>query len=107
MEVQQRIALDWAKSQVGKTIDVIVDSPDPEVPNYAIARSHARRPGDRLPGARQGQGPTSRRFGHGENYGPRTATTWWGGRWAKCGDFNHRVTEDTEKCKTLATDAHR
>lgn len=44
MEAQQEIALAWSAAQVGKTIDVIVDGPDPELPNHVQARSHADSP---------------------------------------------------------------
>ena len=44
MEVQQAFALGWSAAQVGKTLDVIVDGPDPEMPNQVQARSHADSP---------------------------------------------------------------
>ena len=44
MEVQQEFALAWSAAQVGKTIEVIVDGPDPEVPNHVQARGHADTP---------------------------------------------------------------
>jgi ribosomal protein S12 methylthiotransferase len=44
MEAQQEIALDWAARQVGRQIEVLVDGPDPEVPNHALARGHADAP---------------------------------------------------------------
>lgn len=44
MEAQQAIALDWSEAQVGKTLDVIVDGPDPELPSHVQARSHADSP---------------------------------------------------------------
>ncbi len=44
MRTQQEFALAWSASQVGKTIDVIVDGPDPEAPNHVHARSHADSP---------------------------------------------------------------
>jgi ribosomal protein S12 methylthiotransferase len=44
MEVQQEVAFEWSRAQVGKEMDVIVDGPDPEVPNHALARSHADAP---------------------------------------------------------------
>lgn len=44
METQQPIALAWSAAQVGKTLEVIVDGPDPEVPNHVQARSHADAP---------------------------------------------------------------
>jgi ribosomal protein S12 methylthiotransferase len=44
MEIQQEIALAWSRRQVGKTLPVIVDGPDPEVPNHVLARSPADAP---------------------------------------------------------------
>jgi ribosomal protein S12 methylthiotransferase len=44
MRLQQTIALGWSLAQVGKQCQVIVDGPDPEVPNHALARSHADAP---------------------------------------------------------------
>jgi ribosomal protein S12 methylthiotransferase len=44
METQQKIALAWSAAQVGKTIEVIVDGPDPEVPGHVQARGHADAP---------------------------------------------------------------
>jgi ribosomal protein S12 methylthiotransferase len=44
MEVQQPIALDWTRRQVGKEVDVLVDGPDPEVPNHVLARTYADAP---------------------------------------------------------------
>src|SRR5437870_802048 len=44
MEAQQAVALDWCRRQVGKQISVIVDGPDPEVPNHVLARSQADAP---------------------------------------------------------------
>ena len=44
MEAQQDVALAWSAAQVGKTIDVIVDGPDPELPNHVQARGHADAP---------------------------------------------------------------
>jgi ribosomal protein S12 methylthiotransferase len=44
MRIQQANALQWSESQVGKQIPVIVDGPDPEVPNHVLARSHADAP---------------------------------------------------------------
>ncbi len=44
MEVQQQIAFDWSRAQVGKELEVLVDGPDPEVPNHALARGHADAP---------------------------------------------------------------
>jgi ribosomal protein S12 methylthiotransferase len=44
METQQQVALRWARDQVGKEIEVIIDGPDPEVPNHHHARSAADAP---------------------------------------------------------------
>ena len=44
MEVQQPIALAWSAAQVGKTLDVIIDGADPEMPNHVQARGHADTP---------------------------------------------------------------
>ncbi len=44
MELQQDIAFAWTRQQVGKECEVIVDSPDPEVPGHFLARSHADAP---------------------------------------------------------------
>jgi ribosomal protein S12 methylthiotransferase len=44
MEAQQEIAFAWGRDQVGKELEVIVDGPDPEVPNHALARSYADAP---------------------------------------------------------------
>lgn len=44
MEAQQEIAFEWSRQQVGRELEVIVDGPDPEVPNHARARGHADAP---------------------------------------------------------------
>jgi ribosomal protein S12 methylthiotransferase len=44
MEIQQEIAFDWTRRQVGQEVEVIVDAMDPEVPGHALARSHADAP---------------------------------------------------------------
>jgi ribosomal protein S12 methylthiotransferase len=44
MRLQQTIALEWSRAQVGKQLEVIIDGPDPEVPNHAVARGHADAP---------------------------------------------------------------
>jgi ribosomal protein S12 methylthiotransferase len=44
MEAQQPIAFEWSKRQVGRELDVIIDAPDPEVPNHFVARSYADAP---------------------------------------------------------------
>jgi ribosomal protein S12 methylthiotransferase len=45
MEVQQEVALDWSKQQIGKTIEAIIDGPDPEIPGHVVGRSRADAPG--------------------------------------------------------------
>ena len=44
MEAQQEVAFAWSRRQVGRELEVIVDGPDPEVPNHALARSYADAP---------------------------------------------------------------
>jgi ribosomal protein S12 methylthiotransferase len=44
MAVQQKVAFDWSKRQVGREIEVIVDGPDPDVPNHSLCRGHADSP---------------------------------------------------------------
>jgi ribosomal protein S12 methylthiotransferase len=44
MEAQQLVAFDWSRQQLGKEIEVIIDGPDPEVPNHHLARGHADAP---------------------------------------------------------------
>src|SRR5262249_42370046 len=44
MEVQQGVALDWSRKQVGRETEVLIDGPDPEVPNHVLARGHADAP---------------------------------------------------------------
>jgi ribosomal protein S12 methylthiotransferase len=44
MEAQQRIAFEWTGQQIGRKLDVIIDGPDPEMPNYLLARSYADAP---------------------------------------------------------------
>jgi ribosomal protein S12 methylthiotransferase len=44
MTVQQQVAFDWSKRQVGREIDAIVDGPDPEMPSHFHARGHADAP---------------------------------------------------------------
>jgi ribosomal protein S12 methylthiotransferase len=44
MEVQQEQAFTWARAQVGKEMEVLVDGPDPEVPGYLSTRSYADAP---------------------------------------------------------------
>ena len=41
MEAQQQIAFDWSRRQIGRELDVLIDGPDPEVPNHLLAeRNH-------------------------------------------------------------------
>ena len=44
MEAQQEVAFAWTAAQVGKQIEVLVDGPDPELPNHVVGRSHADAP---------------------------------------------------------------
>jgi len=44
METQQALAFAWSQRQVGKELDVLIDGPDPEVPNHYLARSYADAP---------------------------------------------------------------
>jgi len=44
MEVQQEVAFAWSQGQVGREVEVIIDGPDPEVPNHAVGRGHADAP---------------------------------------------------------------
>jgi ribosomal protein S12 methylthiotransferase len=44
MEVQQGAAFAWSQQQVGRELDVILDNPDPEVPNWFHGRSYADAP---------------------------------------------------------------
>jgi ribosomal protein S12 methylthiotransferase len=44
MEAQQEVAFRWSEQQVGRELEVIIDGPDPEVPNHALARSQADAP---------------------------------------------------------------
>jgi ribosomal protein S12 methylthiotransferase len=44
MAIQQEIAFAHAQAQVGKEVEMIVDGPDPEVPGYMLARTHADAP---------------------------------------------------------------
>ncbi|MBX9680644.1 MAG: 30S ribosomal protein S12 methylthiotransferase RimO [Gemmataceae bacterium] len=44
METQQAIALGWSQAQVGRTMEAIVDGPDPELPNHWQGRTHADSP---------------------------------------------------------------
>jgi ribosomal protein S12 methylthiotransferase len=44
MEAQQQAAFAWSQRQIGRELEVIIDGLDPEVPNHALARSHADSP---------------------------------------------------------------
>src|SRR5262249_35450076 len=44
MEAQQQVAFAWSRSRVGKEIEVVIDGPDADIPNHALARSHADAP---------------------------------------------------------------
>jgi ribosomal protein S12 methylthiotransferase len=44
MTIQQQVAFDWSRNQVGREVEAIIDGPDPEVPNHHLARSHADAP---------------------------------------------------------------
>jgi ribosomal protein S12 methylthiotransferase len=44
MTIQQQVAFQWSRAQVGREIEAIIDGADPEVPNHHLARSHADAP---------------------------------------------------------------
>jgi ribosomal protein S12 methylthiotransferase len=44
MQAQQGIAFDWGRRQIGREMEVLVDGPDPEIPNHVLARSPADAP---------------------------------------------------------------
>ncbi|MCI0642279.1 MAG: 30S ribosomal protein S12 methylthiotransferase RimO [Gemmataceae bacterium] len=44
MKAQQEVALSWSQAQIGKTLETIVDGPDPEAPGHVLARGHADAP---------------------------------------------------------------
>jgi ribosomal protein S12 methylthiotransferase len=44
MACQQQQAFAWSRQQVGREMDVLVDGPDPEIPQHVVARSHADAP---------------------------------------------------------------
>jgi ribosomal protein S12 methylthiotransferase len=44
MEAQQQVAFRWSQAQVGRELDVIIDGPDPEVPNHAVGVGYADAP---------------------------------------------------------------
>lgn len=44
MEVQQRVAFEWAQAQVGRDHPIIIDGPDPEFANHFRGRTYADSP---------------------------------------------------------------
>jgi ribosomal protein S12 methylthiotransferase len=44
MEVQQQVAFDWARSQVGRELPVVIDGPDPEFAAHGRGRTTADAP---------------------------------------------------------------
>lgn len=44
METQQKVAFAWSDRQAGREMEVIIDGPDPEMPNQFRARGHADCP---------------------------------------------------------------
>jgi ribosomal protein S12 methylthiotransferase len=44
METQQEAAFAFGRAQVGRELEIIIDGPDPEVPNHALGRSYADAP---------------------------------------------------------------
>jgi ribosomal protein S12 methylthiotransferase len=44
MAAQQEVAFRWSHDQLGRELDVLIDGPDPEVPNHALGRSYADAP---------------------------------------------------------------
>jgi ribosomal protein S12 methylthiotransferase len=44
MQAQQEVAFRWSQRQVGRELDVLVDGPDPDLPNYVLGRSYADAP---------------------------------------------------------------
>ena len=44
MEIQQQVAFAWSEKQIGRETEVLIDGPDPEVPNHYHGRSHADAP---------------------------------------------------------------
>jgi ribosomal protein S12 methylthiotransferase len=44
MEAQQEVAFRWSRQQVGRELEVLLDGPDPEVPNHLVGRSYADAP---------------------------------------------------------------
>lgn len=44
MQVQQGVAFAWSQQQIGQEMEVLIDTPDPEVPGMYLGRSHADAP---------------------------------------------------------------
>ena len=44
MGIQQEVAFEWSRQQVGREIEVIIDGPHPEFANHYAARGHADAP---------------------------------------------------------------
>jgi ribosomal protein S12 methylthiotransferase len=44
MEVQQRVAFEWSRQQVGRTLDVLIDAPSPDQEHVWLGRSYADAP---------------------------------------------------------------
>jgi ribosomal protein S12 methylthiotransferase len=44
LEAQQQVAFDWGRRQIGRELEVLIDGPDPEIPNQVLARSYADAP---------------------------------------------------------------
>jgi ribosomal protein S12 methylthiotransferase len=44
MEAQQEVAFEWSEAQIGRELEVLIDGPDPEIPNHSLGRSHADAP---------------------------------------------------------------
>lgn len=44
MLTQQKIAFEWSQRQVGQTLDVLIDGPNPEAPGWWLGRSFADAP---------------------------------------------------------------
>jgi ribosomal protein S12 methylthiotransferase len=44
MEAQQAVAFRWSQKQVGRELSVLIDGPDPEMPNQVVGRTYADAP---------------------------------------------------------------
>jgi ribosomal protein S12 methylthiotransferase len=44
LEAQQQVAFTWSRRQIGRELEVLIDGPDPEIPNHVLARSYADAP---------------------------------------------------------------